>query len=128
MLILWFPIIIEPLGTGRLFNGEYFFTNFFFVWKLRDFLIFFGGTKMFSEERKLEDRVLYLIDNCLTPYETIEHAGILCEGEYILAIGGASAFTKDEGLKVQELKNCYAVPAYFTKQLFILNLDLIKFM
>ena len=67
---------------------------------------------MFSEERKLEDRVLYLIDNCLTPYETIEHAGILCEGEYILAIGGASAFTKDEGLKVQELKNCYAVPGF----------------
>ena len=67
---------------------------------------------MFSNERKLKDRVLYLVDNCLTPFERIEHAGILCEGQYVLAIGGASAFNKDKGLEVVDLKGCYAVPGF----------------
>ena len=65
---------------------------------------------MFSDDRKLKDRVLYMVDSCLTPLEEIEHAGILCEGAYVLAIGGASAFNRDEGLKVIDLKGCYAIP------------------
>jgi N-acetylglucosamine-6-phosphate deacetylase len=67
---------------------------------------------MFSDERKLKDRVLYLVDNCLTPFERIEQAGILCEGQYILAIGGASAFNKDPGLEVVDLAGSYAVPGF----------------
>ena len=67
---------------------------------------------MFSDERKLKDRVLYMVDSCLTPFEKIEHTGILCEGPYILAIGGASAFNRDPGLEVVDLKGCYAVPGF----------------
>ena len=67
---------------------------------------------MFSDERNVKDRVLYLTDYCLTPFERIESAGILCEGEYILAIGGASAFTEDKGLKIVSLKDCYGVPGF----------------
>ncbi len=67
---------------------------------------------MFSDERKLKDRVLYVVDSCLTPFEEIRHTGILCEGSHILAIGGASAFNHDPGLEVVDLKGCYAIPAF----------------
>ena len=67
---------------------------------------------MFSKEHALSQRVLYIVNYCLTPYENIQHAGILCENDSILAIGGASAFTKEDGLKVIELKDSYAVPGF----------------
>lgn len=67
---------------------------------------------MFLTERDLSQRVLYIVNYCLTPYEYIKHAGILCEGDSILAIGGASAFTKEEGLEVIELDDAYAVPGF----------------
>lgn len=37
---------------------------------------------------------------------------ILCQGENILALGGASAFTREEGLEVIELENIYCVPGF----------------
>lgn len=55
-------------------------------------------------------RVLYILDSCITPEEQFAHAGILTEGELILAVGGASAFDLGEGLKVVELPGCYALP------------------
>ena len=67
---------------------------------------------MFLQERDLSQRVLYIVKYCLTPYENIQHAGILCEGDSILALGGASAFTKEEGLEVIEMNNAYAVPGF----------------
>ena len=67
---------------------------------------------MQERKRDVSNRILYLVKYCLTPYEYIENAGILCEDDCILAIGGASAFTRDEGLKVVELKNAYAVPGF----------------
>ena len=67
---------------------------------------------MQEEKRDLSKRILYFVNYCLTPHEYIENAGILCEGETILAIGGASAFTKEPGLKVIELPNAYAVPGF----------------
>jgi N-acetylglucosamine-6-phosphate deacetylase len=36
----------------------------------------------------------------------------LCEGERVLAVGGASAFNKEMGLKVVEMKGVYAVPGF----------------
>jgi N-acetylglucosamine-6-phosphate deacetylase len=53
---------------------------------------------------------LYILDYCLSPEEHFIHAGILTEGENILAIGGASAFDREEGLEVIELPGCYALP------------------
>jgi N-acetylglucosamine-6-phosphate deacetylase len=55
-------------------------------------------------------RALYIVDYCLSPEEHFVHAAILTEGESILAIGGASAFDREEGLEVIELPGCYALP------------------
>lgn len=67
---------------------------------------------MFSKERDLSRRVLYIVDYCLTPQEQIKNAGILCEDDSILAMGGSSAFTQEEGLEVIKLKDVYAVPGF----------------
>lgn len=58
------------------------------------------------------DRTLFLVDYCLTPYEHIPRAGILCEGEQILAIGGASAFVRGEAIKEVVMEGVYAVPGF----------------
>lgn len=58
-----------------------------------------------------KNRTLYLTDYCLTPDVNIPNAGILCENEKIIGIGGVSAFSQDEpNLKVIDLTNCYALP------------------
>jgi hypothetical protein len=44
---------------------------------------------MQERKRDVSNRILYLVKYCLTPYEYIENAGILCEDDCILAIGGA---------------------------------------
>ncbi|MBN1864168.1 MAG: N-acetylglucosamine-6-phosphate deacetylase [Victivallales bacterium] len=67
---------------------------------------------MFLKEKDLSRRVLYLVDYCLTPSEHIVNAGILCEDNLILALGGSTAFNREEGLKVVELKGCYAAPGF----------------
>jgi len=67
---------------------------------------------MFLKKRDLSRRVLYIVDYCLTPHEYINNAGILCEDDAILAIGGSSAFTKEDGLEVITLKDAYAVPGF----------------
>jgi N-acetylglucosamine-6-phosphate deacetylase len=59
-----------------------------------------------------KNRTLYITDYCLTPQKRLEKGSILCEGGYILAIGGASAFTREPGLKVVELKNIYCMPGF----------------
>ncbi len=59
-----------------------------------------------------KQRTLFLADKCLTPQKQLKQTGILCEGERILAVGGASAFTKEEELTVYHLKNCYATPGF----------------
>lgn len=57
-------------------------------------------------------RRLYLTDYCLTPVKKIERCGILCENEKILAVGGASAFSRDAELEIFELENAYATPGF----------------
>lgn len=57
-------------------------------------------------------RSLYLVDYCLTPYKNISSAGILCENDKILAIGGKTAFDVEDEMKVMDLKGCYAVPGF----------------
>jgi N-acetylglucosamine-6-phosphate deacetylase len=59
-----------------------------------------------------KNRKLYITEYCLTPSKRIENGSILCEDEYILAIGGASAFTREEGLEVIELRNIYSMPGF----------------
>lgn len=57
-----------------------------------------------------KNRKLYYIDHCLTPHESIPDAGILCEKERIIAIGGASAFIKEPGLEIIDMTDCFAMP------------------
>lgn len=60
-----------------------------------------------------KNRTLFIVDHCLTPYERINTAGILCDKGKIIATGSASAFSRNEdGLEVIELENAYAVPGF----------------
>lgn len=60
----------------------------------------------------VKTRRLYIVDNCLTPYESIPAAAILCQNEKIVAVGGISAFNREPGLSVVNLSGCYAVPGF----------------
>ena len=57
-------------------------------------------------------RQLYIADYCLAPHKRIEKGSILCQGEKILAIGGASAFEREDGVEVIELENTYCMPGF----------------
>ncbi|MFA7229754.1 MAG: N-acetylglucosamine-6-phosphate deacetylase [Victivallaceae bacterium] len=57
-------------------------------------------------------RRLYITDYCLTPAKRIEKSAILCENEKILAVGGASAFTRESELEIYEFENAYATPGF----------------
>ena len=58
-----------------------------------------------------KNRTLYLTDYCLTPHVNIPNAGILCENDKIIGIGGVSAFSQDEpNLEVVDMTKCYALP------------------
>lgn len=60
-----------------------------------------------------KNRILFLMDYCLTPHVKTEDAGILCENDRIIAIGGASAFSfSDERLQIVKLENVYAMPGF----------------
>ena len=60
-----------------------------------------------------KNRILFLVDYCLTPNVKTEDAGILCENDRIIAIGGASAFSfSDEGLQIVKQENVYAMPGF----------------
>ena len=59
-----------------------------------------------------KNRTLYITDYCLTPQKRLEKGSILCEGEKILAIGGASAFAREAGLEIIELNNIYSMPGF----------------
>lgn len=59
-----------------------------------------------------EKRRLFITDYCFTPYESISHCGILCSGDKIIAIGGASAFVKESKVEIVDLSGAYAVPGF----------------
>jgi N-acetylglucosamine-6-phosphate deacetylase len=59
-----------------------------------------------------KNRTLYITEYCLTPQKRLEKGSILCEGEKILAIGGASAFAREAGMEIIELKNIYCMPGF----------------
>ena len=61
---------------------------------------------------KKKQRRLFKVDYLLTPDRRIENGGVLCENEQILAVGGQSAFSPEEGLEIVQLKNAYLVPGF----------------
>lgn len=72
-------------------------------------------TNQFPEERNnmpSKNRTLFLTDHCLTPHENIPSSAILCDRDKIIATGGASAFVREPGLEIIELKGAYAVPGF----------------
>ncbi len=58
------------------------------------------------------ERRLYLADYLVTPDRRIDNGAVLCEGEWILAVGGVSAFTREPGLKVLEFPDAYMAPGF----------------
>ena len=60
----------------------------------------------------LKNRKLYISDYCLTPHTRIDKGSILCQDDKILAIGSASAFTREEGLEIIEMENTYCMPGF----------------
>ncbi|MCP3964993.1 MAG: N-acetylglucosamine-6-phosphate deacetylase [Lentisphaerae bacterium] len=59
-----------------------------------------------------KNRKLFITDYCLTPLKKIEKSAILCQNDKILAIGGASAFVREEGLEIYDFDNAYATPGF----------------
>lgn len=57
-------------------------------------------------------RTLYKTAYCLTPFERIAKAGILCEGDQILALGGVSSFDNDDRMREIDLGDTYALPGF----------------
>lgn len=59
-----------------------------------------------------KNRKLYVTDYCFTPHKRIEEGSILCQDENILAIGGASAFAREDDLEIIEFENTYCMPGF----------------
>jgi len=57
-------------------------------------------------------RRLYLADYLITPDRRINNGAVLCENEWILAVGGVSAFTMEPELEVFEFSNAYLTPGF----------------
>lgn len=57
-------------------------------------------------------RILFISDYCYTPEREITEASILCEDEYIVAVGNTSAFDTQAAADVFDLKGTYAVPGF----------------
>ena len=58
------------------------------------------------------EKILYITDYCLTPFQHIPDSGILCEGSKITAVGGQSAFKNEKDLRIVDLSGFYAVPGF----------------
>lgn len=61
---------------------------------------------------KKRTRCLYLADYLITPDRRIDNGAVLCENEWILAVGGVSAFTMEPELEVFEFSNAYLTPGF----------------
>ena len=61
---------------------------------------------------KLHDRRLYVGDYLISPDQRIENGAVLCEDEQILAVGGFSGFSMEEGVEVIKYPNSYIVPGF----------------
>ena len=57
-------------------------------------------------------RRLYVTGYSLTPQQRINQSAVLCENDYILAIGGASAFNRGSDLEIYDLPNAYIMPGF----------------
>ena len=57
-------------------------------------------------------RRLYVVDYLVTPDEKIENAGVLCDGEKIIAIGGLSGFSLGSQLDLVRFENAYMTPGF----------------
>jgi len=92
-------------------------------WHIINDFFDYGEKKKKSLSTKMrKNRVLYFADYCLSPFEKIPNVGILCEGDTILSVGGASAFAQnEEGLKVVHMDGCYAVPGFIDSHIHGLN-------
>ena len=64
------------------------------------------------DQQQKKRRQLYIVDFGLTPDKRIDKCGILVEKGKILAIGGASAFTRDPDIDIFEFEDCYATPGF----------------
>ena len=61
---------------------------------------------------KLHDRRLYVGDYLISPDQRIENGAVLCEDEQILAVGGFSGFSMEDGVEVIKYPNSYIVPGF----------------
>ncbi len=57
-------------------------------------------------------RRLYIADYLLTPDKRVDHGGVLCENDRILAVGNVSAFTRDPDIEIYEFPNAYITPGF----------------
>ena len=65
-----------------------------------------------------KQKILIQVDYCLTPTNRINNATIVVEGDKIIALGGASAFTHPEGYQLITMPGCYATPGFIDTHLY----------
>ena len=63
-------------------------------------------------ESKKRLRRLYVAKYLITPERTIENGAVLCENDRILAVGGLSGFSMEEGLQVHRFDDAYITPGF----------------
>ncbi len=67
---------------------------------------------MMDKTQSGRKRTLYIADYCLTPLKSVEKCALLRDNQRIMAIGGISAFTRDQDVDVYEFENAYITPGF----------------
>ncbi|MBO7328110.1 MAG: N-acetylglucosamine-6-phosphate deacetylase [Lentisphaeria bacterium] len=62
--------------------------------------------------KKSRVRRLYIADYLITPDHIIPDAGVLCENDRIIAVGGVSGFSLNEELELFNFENAYITPGF----------------
>ena len=63
-------------------------------------------------DTKKRIRRLYVAKYILTPDSKVENGAVLCENERILAVGGLSGFSLEEGVEVHRFPDAYITPGF----------------
>ena len=63
-------------------------------------------------DQKKRNRRLFVAKYIVTPDRKVENGAVLCEGSKILAVGGLSAFSLEEGIEIHRFPDAYITPGF----------------
>ena len=59
-------------------------------------------------DQKKRNRRLFVAKYIVTPDRKVENGAVLCENDRILAVGGLSGFSLEEGVDIQRFPDAYS--------------------